>query len=99
MTAIRVRVGRKLVAMDRATIGQLEIAALKAFASSPYQLAIRAEIDRRRKERRVKVGDTIRLEGLGAVKLVAYHGAGTIDVKKGTKHFRVTGLNIRNAPK
>jgi len=43
----RVRVGRRLVPLADATIGQLQIAALRAFPSSPYQLEIRAEIDRR----------------------------------------------------
>lgn len=43
----RVRAGRKKVALKDATIGQLQIAALKAFPSSPYQKEIRAELDRR----------------------------------------------------
>ena len=44
---IRVRVGRKTVPLSEATLSQLQVAALKAFPSSPYQLAIRAEINRR----------------------------------------------------
>lgn len=43
----RVRVGRRMVPLSEATIDQLQIAALKAFPSSPYQREIRAEIDRR----------------------------------------------------
>jgi len=43
----RVKVGRKLVPLSEATLSQLQIAALKAFPSSPYQREIRAEIDKR----------------------------------------------------
>ena len=43
----KVRVGRKLVPLSEATVSQLQIAALKAFPSSPYQLEIRAELNRR----------------------------------------------------
>lgn len=42
-----IRVGRKTVPLEKASIGQLQIAALKAFPSSPYQKEIRAEIDKR----------------------------------------------------
>ncbi len=45
---LRVRVGRRMVPASEATVGQLEIAALKAVPRSPYQLKIRAELERRR---------------------------------------------------
>lgn len=62
----RVRVGRKLVPMTEATLGQLQIAALKAFPSSPYQLEIRAEINRRH-ERGEKVWTPTRKLNMGGV--------------------------------
>lgn len=49
------------------------------------------------KVRNVHIGDMITLKDLGRVELVAYRGAGTIEVKKGDKYYRVSGLNVRKA--
>lgn len=42
--AWRARLAKRMAGM---TVGQLQIAALKAFPSSPYQIAINAEINKR----------------------------------------------------
>ena len=46
---------------------------------------------------RVNIGDMITIAQLGLVKLVRYCGAGTIEVVKGEKYYRVSGLNVRAA--
>lgn len=58
---------------------------------------IKPEKRSKSKVRNVYIGGMVTLKDLGRVELVAYRGAGTIEVKKGDKYYRVSGLNVRKA--